>query len=207
MTSTGKDCVRNVRCAQMVQALRQGLFYSEKRARDFLFGAFERILRDGPPVLLIRLTRYAAALAETEAEAAGFRFSNWNVASRAVANAMLHAGVFMTPSGETVGTGLAGQAAPIASLRRNYIDRTESYLIWYLIGELGDVCQHDHKALTHALFRQFDARVPMHDFEERTVILIASMARLIHLDAKGRYSLRPAPVIEEHVLVPLPSLG
>jgi hypothetical protein len=203
--STEKECIRNVRCAQMVQTLRKGFLYSEKRARDFLFAAIERLLKSGPPVLLLRLTRTAADVARIEAEAAGFEFSNWNVASRAVANAMLHAEVLVTPSGNTVKTGLSGQATPIGSLRPDYIDRTEAYMIWYLIGELGDVCQHDHKALAHALFRQFDSRVPMQDFEERTVILIASMADVISLDSKGRYSLTSAPALEEHVLVPLPS--
>ena len=44
---------------------------------------------------------------------------------------------------------------------------TEAYLIEFLIAKLGDISIRDHKALAHALFRQFDPSVSMEDLEDR----------------------------------------
>ena len=54
---------KSPRSGQMVQCLREGFVYCEKRARDLLFSAIERIVCDGEghaPLILSRLTREAA---------------------------------------------------------------------------------------------------------------------------------------------------
>jgi hypothetical protein len=184
-----RERVRNARCVQMVQCLRAGLLYSEKRARDFFFAAVEQTLAECRPMPLIRLGRCAADRARRDAESAGFQFENWVIAGRAVVNAMLRAGVFLSERGDAVMPAVTAQATPIAALQPDYVDRTEAYLLRYLIQELGDIGERDHKALAHALFRHFDRGVPMDAWEERVVILLATLERCVAVDRSGRYSM------------------
>lgn len=171
----------------MVQCLREGYLYSEKRARDFLFDAFARCLRDHGPLALIGLTRLATRAATHQASEAGFPYGNWTVAGRTVANAMLRARAFVTVAGATLEPGLAAQAEPIHSLHPDFRDRTEAYLLSYLAERMGDLTDRDHVALAHALFRQFDARVSMEAYEERVVALLGSLGGTLAVDPAGRY--------------------
>ena len=182
---------RPIRSGQMVGCLRESMLYSEKRARDMLFTAVEQILsgRSAPPILS-RLARESAAAARRAARRAGYEFTNWETASKAVINAMLHAGVLLTANATPVLPGLAAQATPIASLKENHRDRTEAYLLEFLIARLGDVSIRDHKALAHALFRQFDPSISMEDLEDRVVLLLATLAGRVSLREDGMYAVR-----------------
>ena len=60
-------------------------------------------------------------------------------------------------------------------------------LVEFLILTLGDVTTHDHTALAHALFRQFDPSVSMEDLEDRVVMLLARLADRIAIGADGSY--------------------
>ena len=175
---------RPIRSGQMVGCLRESMLYSEKRARDMLFTAVEQILsgRSAPPILS-RLARESAAGARRAARA-GYEFTNWENASKAVINAMLHAGVLLTANAAPA------QATPIASLKENHRDRTETYLLEFLIARLGDVSIRDHKALAHALFRQFDPSISMEDLEDRVVLLLATLAGRVSLREDGMYAVR-----------------
>ena len=62
-----------------------------------------------------------------------------------------------------------------------------------LIDWLGNVTTRDHKALAHALFRQFDPGVPLYDLEDRVVILLARLADEVEL-AGERYAVRTCGV-------------
>ena len=84
-------------------------------------------------------------------------------------NAMLAAGVLLTDNGTRIPTGIAALGTAIAGLNEGYQDRTEAYLLEFLIRNLGDVSTRDHRALAHALFRQFDRNIPMEDLEDRVV--------------------------------------
>jgi hypothetical protein len=170
----------------MGDCLRKELLYSEKRPRDMLFRAIEQIVAEathegGEPRMLSRLTRDAAARARRQAEEMGFEFGHWETASKAVIKAMLCAGVLLTSYGEPIPPGITAQATPVAGIKARYQDITEAFLLQVLIGRLGDVTTRDHKALAHALFRQFDRGVPLEDLEDRVVILLAQLAGEVEL--------------------------
>jgi hypothetical protein len=176
----------------MIECLRGDLLYSEKRARDFLFTAIELLLREqdpAAPLIVSRLTREAASRARALAERAGYEFTNWETASKAVVKAMLNAGVLLSVDGTPIPTGITAQATAAARLAPEYQDLTEAFLIEFLIRRLGDVTTRDHTALAHALFRQFDPSVAIEDLEDRVVILLAMLADRVELHNE-RYSVR-----------------
>ncbi len=61
-------------------------------------------------------------------------------------------------------------------------------MLEFLIRTLGDVTTRDHRALAHALFRQFDRSIPMEDFEDRVAILLATLAGRVTLRDDGTYA-------------------
>jgi len=153
----------------MVDCLRQDLLYSEKRPRDFIFAAIEQLLSEqgDAPMILSRLKRDATARARELAQAGGLEFSNWETTGTAVIRAMIGAGALLTPEGDVVPPGVEALGTEVASVRGGYRDLTESFLLEYLITQLGDVTLRDHTPLAHALFRQFDPNVSMDDQEDR----------------------------------------
>jgi hypothetical protein len=166
----------------MADSLRAERLYSEKRPRDMLFRAIEEILKEQQPFrMLSRLTREAATRARLEGQRAGFEFTRWDTASKAVAKAMLSAGVFIAPDGRPIPAGITAQASHVARVLDGYQDMTEAYLLEVLIRRLRDVTTRDHLALAHALFRQFDHGVPLEDLEDRVVILLARLANRVEL--------------------------
>jgi hypothetical protein len=177
----------------MVDCLRQNFVYCEKRARDLLFCAIANVLESPQgghePLMLSKLTREAAQRARHAARDIHFEFSNWETASKAVVNAMLGAGVLLGHDGAAVRLSIAAQATGIAGLKIGFVELTEAYLIELLVGKLGDISTRDHKALAHALFRQFDMRVPMEDLEDRVVILLATLTGRVTLRDNGVYVL------------------
>jgi hypothetical protein len=172
----------------MVQCLREGFVYSEKRVRDLLFTEIEELVASaGGPHMLSSLTREAAHRGRCAAESAGLPLSNWDTAAKAIVNAMLHAGVFQT-HGQVVMPGVAARASRITGLEEGFRDRTEAYLLEYLIRRLGNVKIQDHLALAHALFRQFDPRVRVSEIEDRVVTLMATLADRIVLRDDETYA-------------------
>ena len=182
------------RSREMADCLRRELLYSEKRPRDTVFRTIEQILAEQDPTgehrILSRLTRDAIARAARQASNAAVR---WDVAGRTVVKAMVGAGVLLTPKGEPVPAGIAAQATPVATVRDQFEDITEAFLLETLIRRLEDVTIHDHRALAHALFRQFDRSVPLDDLEDRVVVLLARLADRVELHGE-RYVARDVPV-------------
>jgi hypothetical protein len=180
----------------MVHCLRENFVYCEKRARDVLFAAIEEALDESKdsrtPPILSKLTREAAQRARTAAWRSGFEFSNWDIASRAAIHAMLGAGVLVTGNGAAVRPDVTAQATCIAGLKKGFRDLTEAYLVELLIRKLDDVSTRDHKAMAHALFRQFDTRVPMADLEDRVAVLLAMLSGRVTLTEEGTYAIRKA---------------
>ena len=179
----------------MLDCMRRELVYSEKRPRDFMFAAIDELLRkpDSDATILSRLTREATACARRVAAAAGVEFGNWDAAGRAVVRAMLGAGALLTPRGEVIPPGVEALATPVGSARESFRDLTESFLLEFLIGRLGDVTVRDHTALAHALFRQFDPNVSMADQEDRVAILLARLSDRIELCGQVYAVRRHAP--------------
>jgi hypothetical protein len=163
--------------------MRRELLYSEKRPRDFMFDAIDGLLhqpgRDA--TILQRLRHDATACARRRAAAAGVEFGNWETAGKAVVRAMLGAGTLLTPQGEVIRPGVEALATTVGSARKAFRDLTESFLLEFIIGRLGDVTVRDHTALAHALFRQFDPNVSMADQEDRVAILLARRSDRIEL--------------------------
>jgi hypothetical protein len=173
------------RSAQMVERLREELLYSEKRPRDLIFSAIEELTRERTePMILSRLMRDATARARELATAAGLQFANWETTGKAVVRAMLAAGAFLTPEGEVVAPGVEALATLVGSVREEYRDLTESFLLEFLIRRLGDVTMRDHTALAHALFRQFDPSISMQDQEDRVAILLAMLSDRVELSGQ-----------------------
>ena len=131
-----------------------------------------------------------AADAHAQAKAAHKTARDADVTAQwALHNAMLGARTFLAPSGDALQPGLRAQATPVAALQEGFRDLAEAYLLEFLITRLGDVGSRDHVALAHALFRQFDARVPLADLEDRVVLLLATLHDRITLRDDGTYSL------------------
>jgi hypothetical protein len=185
-------CAPNsARSLQMINCLRDCFIYSEKRARDIVFHSLEDILQNGTVgrrLILSKLIREAANNSRREAQRIGFEFSNWETAGRAVVNAMLAAGVLLTHNNVPIPAGIAALGTAIVGLKEGYRDLTEAYLLEFLIRNLGDVSARDHKALAHALFRQFDRSIPMEDLEDRVAILLATLDGRVALRENGMYS-------------------
>ena len=185
------------RSRQMVTCLRENFIYSEKRARDLVFAAMEIVLSRGlhfghPPTVL-RCTRESTRLARETAEKTGFLFATWEITTKAVFNSMLGAGVLLTTDGTPVPIGIQTQATPVVALKQYYQDLTEAYLLECLIRNLSDISIRDHKALAHALFRQFDSSVSVEDMEDRVVTLLATLSERVVLCTNGTYSTRSEP--------------
>jgi hypothetical protein len=178
------------RSREMADCLRRELLYSEKRPRDTVFRTIEQILveqdRTGDHRILSRLTRDAIARAAQNASSASVR---WDVMGKTVVKAMVGAGVLLTPKGEPIPAGIAAPATPVATVRDQFEDITEAFLLETLIRRLNDVTIHDHRALAHALFRQFDRSVPLDDLEDRVVMLLARLSNRVDLDG-DRYVAR-----------------
>ena len=173
----------------MIERLRRESLYTEKRVRDRVFAAIETALAQSPtPPLLSRLVRDAANHARREANRDAFAFSNWEIAARAVSNAMLGARTFLTENGVTLEPGVRAQATPVGALTPDFRDRTEAFLLEFLIARLGDIGTRDHVPLAHALFRPFGGRVPLADLEDRVVTLLASLHGRITLREDGVYA-------------------
>lgn len=174
---------RFARSRRMVNCLRQELLYSEKRPRDILFGAIENLLAEQPEgVIVARLTRESVRAARREAERRGLDFSNWSTVGTAVMKTLLRSESLLSPAGEPIPFGVSAHAAPVGSLRHDYQDRAEGYLLEVLLQRLGDVTPRDHTALAHVLFRQFDPNVPMQDLEDRVAILLAQLAHRVAME-------------------------
>ena len=167
----------------MLDCMRRELLYSEKRPRDFIFAAIDELLHEPgrDATILLRLRRDATACARRRAAAAGVEFGNWETAGKAVVGAMLGAGAFLTPRGEVIFPGIHALATAVGSACEAFRDLTESFLLEFIIGRLGDVTVRDHTALAHALFRQFDPNVSMADQEDRIAILLARRSDRIEL--------------------------
>lgn len=180
----GRETVspRFSRSGQMVNCLRQELLYSEKRARDMLFVAIERLLAGHSEATIVaRLTRDAAQLARGDGDRVGYQFANWDMAAKAVVKAMLCSESMLAPSGEPIPFDVTAHASPVQSLREDYQDRTEAFLLEVVLRRIGDVTLRDHTALAHALFRQFDPNVSMQDLEDRVAILAARLVDRVAL--------------------------
>jgi hypothetical protein len=192
LTQAALGAPNSARSLQMINCLRDCFIYSEKRARDLVFHSLEDILRGGGTrtkrLILSKLVREAANNARREAQRIGFEFSNWETASRAAINAMLAAGVLLADDGRPIPAGIAALGTAIAGLKEGYRDLTEAYLIEFLIRNLGDVSTRDHRALAHALFRQFDRSIPLEDLEDRVAILLATLDGRVTLRENGTYS-------------------
>ena len=179
------------RSGLMMDCMRRELLSSEKRPRDFIFAAIDRLLHEPEraPTILSRLTRDATTRAQRLSAGIGLEFANWDIAGKAVVRAMLAAGTFLTPDGDVIPPGVAALATLVGKLRDEFRDLTESFLLEFLIDQLGDVTMRDHTALAHALFRQFDPNVSMEDQEDRVAILLARLSDRIEL--RGQiYALR-----------------
>jgi hypothetical protein len=185
---------RSERCHQMVNILRENFIYSEKRARDFVFSALEAALERSrgqtARPLLSKLTREVAEGARSAAEKAGYEFATWETTTKAVINSMLGAGVLLSEDGAPVRPDVRAQVTPIFGLKPQYRDLTEAYLLEWLIRKLGDIRTRDHKALAHALFRQFDPNISVDDLEDRVIALLATMADRVVLREDGSYAAR-----------------
>ena len=187
--SRAAQAPRFARSGQMIDSLRKEWLYSEKRPRDLLFTAIERLIGERPPLMVSQLGREAALLARQLSTEAGFEFENWDAAARAVMKTLLMARALRTPDDRVIEFNIAAHAALVGGLRDDYRDATEAFLLQFLIGRLGDITTRDHTALAHALFRQFDARVPVEDLEDRVVILLARLADRVVLSG-DTYELR-----------------
>jgi hypothetical protein len=176
------------RSRQMIECLRADFLYTEKRARDLLFQVIPAAITARPrPILVAQLIRTAAVRAGRRAAGLGFGPANWHIASRATVHAMLAAGALLRPDGSTIPRTPSAQSSEVAALRPNFADFTEAHLIEYLIRKLGDITPRDHIALAHALFRQFDASIPIEQLEARVTALLATLSHRITLTASGAY--------------------
>ena len=173
---------RFARSAQMIDCLRREWLYSEKRPRDLLFAAIEDVMKQRSGMMVSQLAREATSLARERATAAGLTVDNWDATTRAVDE--------VAPRrGRAQPRAMARRSRSISRPRRRRLAASHptSSIVRrptcsrVSIARLGDVTTSDHRALAHALFRQFDARVSVEEMEDRVVILLAQLADRISL--------------------------
>ncbi len=176
----------------MIQCLRKNLLYSEKRVRDILFRAARQEmswhLQNQSTVMLARLAREIESLGRQWGADAAVEVTNWHMPTKAVVNTMLRAGVLLAADHRPIPPGLSANAAAIAALAPDFETRSEVFLVEFLIRKLGDVTTRDHKAMAHALLRQFDPNVPMDDMEDHISVLISRLEGSVVLTEDGLYS-------------------
>ena len=159
----------------MIECLRSEWLYSEKRPRDLLFNAVVHLIEERPPMMVSQLARESACLARERAAAAGQPLDNVDVVTKAVFKTLLMAGALRDMDGEPILFDIAAQAAVVGSLSDDFEDRAEAFLLEFIIHRLGNVTTGDHRALAHALFRQFDPRVAIEALEDRVAVLLARL--------------------------------
>lgn len=159
--------------------------------RDLLFRAVRQEMtwrkESQSAVMLARFAREIEALGREWGPAAGVESNNWHMPIKAVINTMIRAGVLLDIDGEPIAAGVGANAAAIASVDDNFENRCEAFLVEFLIRRLGDVTVRDHRALAHALLRQFDPNVPMDDLEDHIAVLISRLEGKITLTEDGLY--------------------
>jgi hypothetical protein len=188
-TQTSEIRAKPSRSAIMVDCLRAKYLYCEKRARDIVFDAAEAVIGASHEcaLRLHRLRRLTAERAQAEAAGREYVFANWDMGTKTTLSAMLQAGVLLTHDGETIPANITAEGMEVVALQPDFRDQTESFLLEFLIRELGDVSIRDHTALAHALFRQFNAAIAMDELQDRVALLLASLARSVALQADGTY--------------------
>lgn len=175
----------------MAAVLRGAFLYSEKRARDCVFVAAETALADlDTAPTLATLIRSTLQAARAHAALIQYELLNSETVTRAVFNAMLQADVLLGTDGHSIRVDLRAYAARVSSLAPDFRNETESFLLEFLIGSLGDVTARDHLALAHVLFRQFDPNVPVTELEDRLVTLLAGLNDRVELSRSGMYVVR-----------------
>lgn len=176
----------------MIQCLRQSLLYSDKRMRDILFRAVKETIeesnRAGQKLSVAQLGRKIATAGRTAGKASELEPGNWDMTSKAVVNTMVRAGVLLDPDGSVVSPGVGADAAPVAGVVDGFERLCEAFLLEFLIVQLGDVSMRDHKALAHALFRQFDTNIPIEDLEDQVAALLSTLQGSVHLSETGAYT-------------------
>jgi hypothetical protein len=177
------------RSREMVEVLRKEFLYSEKRARDILFGMIQGMVGGSASLLTVsRLTREATLRSRQHAQDIGYQVPNWNTAAKATVNAMLGAGAMLSRDGRPIRLSVAAPATEVAGLADHFEDLTEAYLLEIVIVKLGNVTTRDHNALAHALFRQFDETVPLEELIDRVVTLLAGLSDRLTLTESGGYA-------------------
>ncbi len=172
---------RFARSGRMIECLRSEWLYSEKPSRDVLFSVIRHLVRDHPPMMVAQLSREAAGRGRDVAARAGRTFDNAEAVTRAVVKTLLMSGALRSPDGDAIPFDVAAQAAVVGKLTDDFEDRAEAFLLEFVIGRLGDVTPGDHRALAHALFRQFNARVSIDELEDRVAVLLARLRDRIAL--------------------------
>lgn len=180
------------RSGQMIDCLRKNLLYSDKRMRDIFFRATRKLIgqheRDGTSEMLSRFTRELESTGRAWGTAEGVEANNWDMPAKAVVNTMVRAGVLFDQRSNPIQAGVGANAAAISAISESFEQRCEVFLIEFLIRKLGDVTVRDHKALAHALLRQFDPNIAIGDLEDHVVFLISHLESSVALTEDGLYT-------------------
>lgn len=157
------------RTASMVKVLKDHSIYSPKDIRDCLFHGIKQAFESsgGVPKSAGQLLREAAVFAQQEAAADGLTFQYWPAARGGVLQMMLRAGVLLDVDGNPVHSGIQARGTTVGSLKAQFEDECEAFLLSFVINELGDVTERDTTALAHALFKQSPKKASLDQLMDR----------------------------------------
>ena len=143
------------RSEMMVKCLKDRGVYSPKQIRDYFFSEIEAI-RKQPGALSMtvsQLVRQVRTRAEERAKAEGVEYGFWPVAADAILEMLLAARTLIGTDSQAIRPGIHARGANVSSIRENFQDACESFLLQTVISELKDVTVHDRTSLAHALFK------------------------------------------------------
>ena len=163
------------RTAQIKKCLKDRHIYSPKDIRDLFFAA----LRESDPLLRSepltagRLLGRAMCRSKELAKEQNVSFKFWSHAADAMLETTLAAGVLIGQDAKALKQ--TARADLVSSVDTDLVNRSEKYLLKYVIATLGDVRLSDRTALAFALFKESPTKREVFEMQQRVDELVAAL--------------------------------
>lgn len=160
--------------------------FCEKRERDVLIEALDRILKESPRTIS-RLRRELPSMAEQVAiERGTCPGSDFSRVVNFFLKLCLVARVLKRKDGSVIVRNSGADASEATELVDSPLDIAETYLLEQVLKK-SDVKDREHWQLALALFREFDQSIPIDDKLDRIAALIDRLGNLVILTHDGTY--------------------
>jgi hypothetical protein len=178
------------RSGELIKCLENRKIYCEKRVRDIFFQILEETTKQGNKLTVARLQQeFVSQAGQISDSRLNLEPRKWDKAANYMVKLLLLSEVLHDDQSQAIKrSDPAAMSKPVHGVAEGFRDVAEAYLLLCLVKDLGNITEDDHRAIAHALFRQFDQSVPLIDLEERVALLFALLKDEISKDEEGRYS-------------------